>query len=950
MLDRITEYLKEIFSSRLIPISIIFFTLFFLLIIRMFNLQIVKSDDSYTGNIISDEKQRDVISTRGKIYDRNGVLLATNQLAYAVTIEDDGTITTNDEKNEMIYNMIQIIYKNGDSLAIDFCIDIDKNGTFYFNVDKSAELRFKRDAFFSKSIDDLSDEQKNASAYDMFVYLKTDVSPNGPKFDISDEYSDKDALDIIKVRYTMRINSNTKYIPVTVASNVKDTTVVAIKENSDILSGVKISETANRFYHESKYFSNIIGYTGTVSIDDVEKLKEEYPDYNYASSDQIGKSGLELTMEETLRGTKGSETLVIDAYSRISEIKDEVAPIPGNDIYLTIDSELQKACYDILEKELAGILISKLNNSMDSGTKGESAADIRIPIYDVYSSVFSNNIVDTTLFSAKKASQTEKNVYSKFLSQKKNVTKRIKSFIDIKYKTPRNDLSDENTAYLDYIYKMLKDNNIVLVNNIDTDSYEYKKYSEGKCSLSEYLEYLIINNCIDYGVLGIGDNLYTTSELFDVLKEYILKKIDNNTGFDKLIYKYMIYSYMISGTEVCLLLIEQDIVKAGDDTVSRLISGSLTPYSFIKSKITSLELTPAMLALEPCSGSVVITDVKTGDILAYVSYPTYDNNRLANKIDSSYYSKLLDDSSYPLMNRPSMQKTAPGSTFKMVTSTAALEEAGILSSPLEKIRDGHLFEKVIPSPKCWSTSSHGKIDVTGAIRDSCNYYFYEIGYRLGSAGGDVLNHDKGLKTLKKYASMYGLNDLSGAELSEADPQISDYDCVRSSIGQGTNSFTPVQLSRYVTTIANSGICYDLTLIDKVVSSSNGSTDVNKAQVHNKVDVKSDTWDYIHSGMRKVIEDGSIRGLFSKLNVDVAGKTGTAQESDYKPNHALFVSYAPYSSPEISVTTVIPNGYTSGNAAELARDIYTYYYDKDNRDKLLNEKVQVPENQSNAFSD
>ena len=357
-----------------------------------------------------------------------------------------------------------------------------------------------------------------------------------------------------------------------------------------------------------------------------------------------------------------------------------------------------------------------------------------------------------------------------------------------------------------------------------------------------------------------------------------------------------------------------------------------------------------MLALEPCSGSIVITDVNTGDVLAYVSYPTYDNNKLTNQIDSDYYSKILDDSAFPLMNRPSTQKTAPGSTFKMVTSTAALEESGILSSPLEKIYDKHEFTEVDPPPKCWSTSSHGNINVIGALRDSCNYFFYEIGYRLGLTANKTLNHDKGLNTLKKYAGMYGLTDTSGLELPEAEPQVSDYDCVRSAIGQGHNGYTPAQLSRYVTTIANSGTCYDLTLINKIVSSSDGSVTKNKVKVHNKVDIASTSWDYIHQGMRKVITDGTIRSLYKKLNVDVAGKTGTAQESDYKPNHALFVSYAPYNAPEISVTAVIPNGYTSGNAAELARDIYIYYYDKDKRKELLDQKVSTPENQSNAFSD
>ena len=950
MLDRIKDYLKEIFSSRLIPISIIFFLLFFILIVRMFNLQIVRSDEINSNNTVSEEKQRDILSTRGNIHDRNGVLLASNQISYSVTIEDTGQLTTNEEKNEMIHKMVQIIYRNDDDLDIDFCIDIDEDGNLYFTVDKAAELRFKRDTYFLRSVDELSEEQKNADAYTVFEYLRTDVTSKGPRFDVADTYSTKDALDIIKVRYTMKINSSTKYIPITIASNVKDTTVVAIKENSDELPGVKISEATTRLYYDSKYFSNIIGYTGPVTSDGLSEIKEKYPDYNYTASDQIGKSGIELSMEETLRGTKGSETLVLDEYSRISDIKNVVNPIAGNDIYLTIDSDLQKACYDILEKKLAGILISKINNSNDAGTKGESASDIRIPIYDVYNSIISNNIVNTKHFSSKKASTVEKNIYARYKKKKKSVDKKLGNYINMGFKKTSDELSEEYASYISYVYKMLSDNNILLKNSIDSTDEVYQKYTSGSISLSEFLEHAIISNYIDFNSLGIGDNIYTTSELFDILKDYIFKKLENNRSFDKLIYKYMIYGYEISGTEICMLLINQNIVKASEDTINGLLGGSVSPYSFLLSKIKSLELTPAMLALEPCSGSIVITDVNTGDVLAYVSYPTYDNNKLTNQIDSDYYSKILDDSAFPLMNRPSTQKTAPGSTFKMVTSTAALEESGILSSPLEKIYDKHEFTEVDPPPKCWSTSSHGNINVIGALRDSCNYFFYEIGYRLGLTANKTLNHDKGLNTLKKYAGMYGLTDTSGLELPEAEPQVSDYDCVRSAIGQGHNGYTPAQLSRYVTTIANSGTCYDLTLINKIVSSSDGSVTKNKVKVHNKVDIASTSWDYIHQGMRKVITDGTIRSLYKKLNVDVAGKTGTAQESDYKPNHALFVSYAPYNAPEISVTAVIPNGYTSGNAAELARDIYIYYYDKDKRKELLDQKVSTPENQSNAFSD
>lgn len=950
MIDRFADFIKGIFKSRIIPVYIIFLSLFVILIVRMFNLQIVKSDEITSGSVITDEKQRDIQSTRGNIYDRNGKILASNQISYSVTIEDTGTISTNEEKNEMIYKMIQIIYKNGDDLDIDFCIDIDKNGELYFNVNEAAQLRFKRDAYFAKSIDELTEEQKAADARTVFEYLRSDMSSNGPKFDVDAKYSVKDALDIIKVRYTMKINSNTKYIPITIANNVKDATVVAIKENSDELPGVNIDDAATRLYYDSKYFSNIIGYTGGISNDDLAEIRETYPDYNYTTEDQIGKTGIELSMEEALRGTKGSETLVIDAYSRISGIKDVVNPTAGNDVYLTIDSDLQKACYDILEKKLAGILISKINNSNDSGTKGESASDIRIPIYDVYNAIIKNNIVDTGKFDSKKASTVEKNVYRKYTSRKKTVLRKLRNCISTGYTNSSEKLSDEYNAYLSFIYDMLVENNMLEKSKIDTGDETYSKYTAGKISLSKFLEYAIVNNWIDLDKLNIGEDMYTTSELFERLKTYIFDRIDNNKSFDKLIYQYMIYNYQISGTEICMILINQGIVTTKDDTVASLLGGSLSPYEFIKSKITDLELTPAMLALEPCSGSIVITDINNGDILAYVSYPNYDNNKFANGIDSKYYSKILDDSSYPLMNRPSTQKTAPGSTFKMVTATAALEENGVLKTPLEKIMDKHEFTKVVPSPKCWSTSSHGNINVTDALKYSCNYFFYEIGYRLGLTHGGVLNHDTGLRKLRKYAEMYGLSDTSGLELSEASPQISDYDCVRSAIGQGKNSYTPVQLSRYVTTIANSGTCYDLTIIDKTISPADGKVTNNKAEIHNKVNVSQTTWNYIHQGMRKVVTGGSVDSLFRKLNVEVAGKTGTAQESAYKPNHALFVSYAPYDNPEISVTTVIPNGYTSGNAAELARDIYTYYYDTEKREKLLSSKVSVPENQSNAFSD
>lgn len=949
MFDRLADTLKNIFKSRLLPIILVYLALFMILIIRLFNLQIVSSDAYVDSTMKLDEKKREIQCTRGNIYDCTGNLLASNQLSYSVTIEDTGTLETNEEKNAMIYKMIKILYKNEDAIDVDFYIDIDENGKLYFTVDKTGELRFKRDAYFAKSVNALEDKQKNATADEVFNYLRSDVSSKGPKFDISDDYSLKDALDIMKIRYTMMINSYTKYIPITIASNVKDSTVVAIKESSADMSGVKIVDETTRLYYDSKYFSNIIGYTGRVTTDDVEETNKKHQDYKYIISDQIGKNGIESTMEDTLRGQKGSETLVIDGNSRITNIKDIVNPTAGNDVYLTINSEMQKACYDILEKKLAGILISKINNSMDAGTKGESASDIRIPIYDVYNATIENGVLDIAHFNNNKASETEKSIYKSFKVNEKKVIDKLTDYININNKSISEESDDEYNAYLDYIYTMLKDNSMLLKDSIDTNNEVFKKYINNKVSFNAFLEEAIIKSWINFDALGIGDEFYTTSELFDMLKTYILQKLVDNTAFDKLIYKYMIYDYSLSGTKICLALVDQGIVKAGESTINELKGGTLSPYSFIIAKIKSLELTPAMLALEPCSGSVVITNVNTGDVIAYVTYPTYDNNKFANDIDSDYFKSINNNASFPLINRPSMQKTAPGSTFKMVSSTAALEENGILSSPMEKILDKHTFTDINPSPRCWSKTSHGKIDVTDALKYSCNYFFYVIGYRLGLSPSGAFDNKKSLATLTKYADKYGLLDKSGIELAEAEPQISDSDGVRSAIGQSKNSFTSAQLSRYVTTIANSGTCYNLTIIDKTVDHAGNNTD-NSAKVLKNTDFKNLTWDYIHEGMRKVITGGSVKSLFKDFDVKIAGKTGTAEENTSMPNHALFVSYAPYDKPEISLTTVIPNGYTSGNAAELARDIYLYYYNEDKRQEILDSKVKEPENKSHAFSD
>ena len=184
------------------------------------------------------------------------------------------------------------------------------------------------------------------------------------------------------------------------------------------------------------------------------------------------------------------------------------------------------------------------------------------------------------------------------------------------------------------------------------------------------------------------------------------------------------------------------------------------------------------------------------------------------------------------------------------------------------------------------------------------------------------NDNVGLQKLAKYADMYGLSETSGVEIEEYAPDVSDLDAVRSAIGHGTNNYTTAGLARYVTTVANSGTCYNLTLVDKIEDQSGGLVRDNEAAVRNRIDMDQSYWDAIHTGMRRVVESKS---YFEDLDVNVAGKTGTAQENRNRPNHALFISYAPFDSPEISVTVRVANGYTSDYAAQIAKDVYEYYY-------------------------
>ena len=189
--------------------------------------------------------------------------------------------------------------------------------------------------------------------------------------------------------------------------------------------------------------------------------------------------------------------------------------------------------------------------------------------------------------------------------------------------------------------------------------------------------------------------------------------------------------------------------------------------------------------------------------------------------------------------------------------------------------------------------------------------------------------DKGLTALEKYARMFGLGDKSGLELSEYEPRISDKDAVRSAIGQGTNSYSLSHIARYVATLANRGNCYDLTLLDKLTETDGTLIEEYQPKLHNQVQIADSSWNAVQQGMRLVAENTKSLTALSDL-----GLNGTAQQSKSHPNHALFVGFAPYESPEIAIAVRIANGYTSANCAEVGADVFKYYFNLADEEDIL----------------
>ena len=363
------------------------------------------------------------------------------------------------------------------------------------------------------------------------------------------------------------------------------------------------------------------------------------------------------------------------------------------------------------------------------------------------------------------------------------------------------------------------------------------------------------------------------------------------------------------------------------------------------------------------AGSAVVMNVKTGEVLAIASYPDYEPQLFADGISSQKYQEYISEEAHsPLFNRAISSTSPPGSTFKMVTAIAALE-TGVVTTT-EKINDVGIYKYYNERYKCWIYSSygggHGYLNVSEAIKHSCNYFFYEMGNRLG------------IDRLSSYAKYLGLGSKTGIELQgEEKGTVSSKETSKSkgetfqggntlqaAIGQHDNSFTPIQMAKYIAMIVNGGKQIDVTIIKSILDKN--LNEISKDEINNyltqklgiRKDIKQEEELFkeenvkaILEGMRGVTSEsgGTAYQYFKNFDIEIGGKTGSAQTGIAGRTNGWFVGFAPYNDPEIAVVVMVENAGSGGYTAEAARDIIAEYFGM-NSNRVTENMNAIPETQ------
>ncbi len=901
---------RQIVDNRALWTFIVIALIFGLLIRDLYALQILNASD-FKEKVYKDQTEEYATSgVRGNIYDCYGRELAVNTTSLSLFYKPE---TSGADLNAVIGNLLDIFQKNGEELAIADVLPIqyDDYSGFYFterfaNPQGTARLNFLAEIYGTKRAD-LTDEQKNASAEEAFLRMRDET------FGIDPELPMQRILQLMEIRYVFFQGRWTPEKPILVARNVSEKTEAIIVEQSDIYKGFYVERVYARSYPQGEYFSHIVGYVGRINETELEELQ----DSGYTENDVIGKMGLELTYEEQLRGDTGKVEVTYSGRTgeKLSE-KTLVAAGRGKDLILTIDADFQKECYNILYKHIKELLLEKI-----SGTSGDN--NTQYSDMDVVSALVRNGFIDTEVIQESDLPDAVR--YTQAYNQEADAAlARLRKLI-LNSTTLITNYSDEQIDYFSLVVSYLREQKYLSTDYRDDTNHTYVNYVSGLTTAREFLEYCYKGgyfNLEEFGLTVFSD----TAEGLSTIVDTALTALRHNYDYEQLVYTNVLKKDLFDIEDFIELCYDLRFFNDEDGYLEDYKDGDMTLLTLLRSKIWSDEITPSDLNLDPCSGSMVVSDVNSGEIRAIVSYPSYDTNRFLNS--QKYYRRTVRNQSSPMLFRAVQETRAPGSTFKMCTSAAGLELGYIDTNYF--IYDAYAYENVnsVAKPTCWSQISHGTINVIGALEVSCNYFFYNVGYLLSDPAPDGSFDDQvGLEKLKRFAITLGLGTKTGIEVPEATPLISDTDAVRSAIGQGSHGYTVANINRYTNTIANGGDVYDLYLVDHLRGADGEELEKKNPKPVSHAAVSQENLDIIKQGMRLVNTETSKKELeiLDIMGMETAGKTGTAEESYLHPEHAWYTGYTNYEDPEVSISIVIPYGNGSDKALPIFRDTVEAYY-------------------------
>lgn len=890
--------------------------------VRLYSLQIVNGADiseSFTSSIT---QTLTIPASRGNIYDRYGKPLAVNEAAFSVKIDGSAKMTLSNR-----VEVLNTIYENLNKLGspVEDTLPITKSSPRSFTLEGDELTKWLTNIGLTKK------QYKNMTADDVYGYLcdKYEISENTPQDDarriitLGTSLSDKNII-VLYLVTILNLNGETINDEIPISDTVPYTFLYDGNESKEISFqkslGIKTDKKVLNAYETLLYMEEYFGIPSCLDS----SIRRNMNAIDYLIYQNRYRRYQPVTVAVNVNGTT------------LAAIEENSNSLPG----VNIDTDSLRI-YNY-GKYLSHILgyTRKI-----SDTEYEEYKDYGYTANDIIGKSGIEKVYELDLNGTDGEMIVEVDAYGRRINTIE--TKQPVSGKDI-YLTI--DIELQKKAY-DYLEDSLT---TVLINKLTGAAKD-----DQPITLRRFFISMIETGSIDIGSIvnaSSGEQFKLRQIIAAQRPDFVLES-DEDKAFAKETIINALENGTVSLSSMVLVLCEQGKITYDDSFIARIKDGTLSPLSAVINKLNARELTPADTNLDPSSGSVVVHDVNSGELLALVTYPSYDNNEFVNSFNIEYYTKLLEHPNTPLVNRPLSQKKAPGSTFKMITAAAALETGAITPSTL--IADEGIYTKTgTPYPRCWKYSyghgNHGLLNVSSALEVSCNYFFYEAAYRMGNVDSGTSANSIG--TLNEYMKAFGLDDPTGIEIGEAaarmatpeykeyitkwqNPEATEYqtrwtdgDTIRTAIGQSVNNYTPAQINKYVATLANGGTRYKSHVVSKIVNS-DGTLYTNTEEiVESTITLSDSTLKTIYEGMYKVTTGsaGTLRAVFKDYPIKVAAKSGTAEEGKNRSSHVWFTGFAPYDDPQIAVTVLIPFGDSSGSpAAVVAKNIISYYMGMEN---------------------